>query len=42
VSGPQAILTTMIGVAGFFFMMGLGGALAVYVFADRVALILHH
>ena len=28
------------GVVGFFVMMGIGGAAAAYVFADRVALIL--
>lgn len=29
-----------LGLAGFLVMMGIGGAVAVYVFADRVALIL--
>jgi hypothetical protein len=29
-----------LGVVGFLMMMGLGGAAAAYVFADRVALIL--
>ena len=31
-----------LGIAGFLVMMGLGGAAAAYVFADRVALILAH
>ena len=30
-----------LGVAGFLMMMGVGGAAAAFVFADRVALILH-
>jgi len=32
--------TPWLGVVGFLVMMGLGGAAAAYVFADRVALIL--
>jgi hypothetical protein len=35
-----AIVRVAIGVAGFLMMMGVGGAAAAYVFADRIAMIL--
>ena len=37
---PASIAGVAARVAGFLMMMGLGGAAAAYVFADRVALIL--
>ncbi len=35
-----SVARAALGVAGFIVMMGLGGAAAAYVFADRVAVIL--
>jgi hypothetical protein len=35
-----SVARVALGVAGFLMMMGVGGAAAAYVFADRVALIL--
>ena len=39
-SAPWSIARVVIGAAGLFVMMSIGGAAAAYVFADRVALIL--
>lgn len=40
VESGRPIGQIVLGLAGFLVMMGIGGAAAAYVFADRVALIL--